>query len=258
MDSAVFYSFLSAFLVSLISFVGVVTLSFRRVLLDRFLFLLISLSAGALLGDAFIHLLPEVVEVSGGFTLKISFLVLLGIVGFLFLEKFVLWHHHHTIETPEDHAKQEHHHSHALGTMNMIGGALHDFLDGMIIAASFLVSPVVGIGTTIAVILHEIPQEIGDFGVFIHSGFSVKKALLINFLSGLLGLAGVLFVLVLHQSSELVTGYLIPFTAGAFIYIAGSDLIPEIKKQTMTLHSVLQLFVLVLGILSMFLLTFLE
>ncbi|MGE3279321.1 MAG: ZIP family metal transporter [Candidatus Altimarinota bacterium] len=258
MSSVVLYSLSSAFLVSLISFVGVITLSFKRQWLHKILFFIISLAAGALLGDAFIHLLPEIVEESGEFSVQISLLVLLGILSFLVLEKFVLWHHHHEIETPEDHAQHQHHHQHSLGIMNMIGGALHDFLDGMVIAASFLVSPLVGVSTTIAVILHEIPQEIGDFGVFIHSGFGVRKALLINFFSGLLGLVGAGVVLLLNEQSEVMAQYLIPFTAGAFIYIAGSDLIPELKKEKVPLNSVIQLFSLILGIVIMYALTWLE
>lgn len=258
MDSPLFYTIVATFLVSLMGFSGLLTLSFKREWLHKILFIIISLSAGALFGDALIHLLPEAVEEAGGFTMMISLLVIAGILIFFILEKFVMWHHHHAIETPEDHAEERHHHPHSLGTMNILGGALHDVIDGMAIAASFLISPVVGISTTIAVILHEIPQEIGDFGVLIHSGYSVKRALLYNFLSGLLGiLVGVLVVLI-GDRSELVSPYLVPFTAGAFIYIAGSDLIPELKKETLTYRSLIQLVALISGILMMVALTFLE
>jgi|CXWL01.1.fsa_nt_gi zinc and cadmium transporter len=258
MDSVLLNTFVATFLVSLMGFSGLLTLSFRREWLPEILFIIISLSAGALFGDALIHLLPEAVEEAGGFTLTISLLVITGILTFFILEKFVLWHHHHTIETPEDHAEHRHHHPHSLGLMNIFGGALHDVIDGMAIAASFMISPVVGVSTTIAVILHEIPQEIGDFGVLIHSGYSVKKALFINFFSGLLGvLAGVL-VIIIGAQSELLLPYLIPFTAGAFVYIAGSDLIPELKKETITSRSLLQLVALFGGILMMVGLTFLE
>lgn len=258
MSTVVLYALLSTFFVSLVSFVGIATLSLKRAWLHKILLFIISLAAGALLGDVFIHLLPEVVEETGEFSVQISIMVLVGILAFLVLEKYVLWHHHHEIETPEDHALHQHHHPHSLGIMNMVGGALHDFLDGMVIAASYLVSPLVGISTTLAVILHEIPQEFGDFGVFIHSGFSVKKALLINFMSGLLGIAGAILVLVLSEQSETIAQYLIPFTAGAFIYIAGSDLIPEINKEKVPLNSFLQLFSLILGIVIMYALTWLE
>lgn len=258
MSDAFLFSVLSAFLVSLISFVGLVTLSFKRRWLDKALFVLISLAVGALLGDTFLHLLPEVVEESGEFSVQISLMVLLGIITFLVLEKFVLWHHHHSIETPQDHARDRHHHTQSLGVMNMIGGALHDFIDGMVIATGFLVSPLVGFSTALAVILHEIPQEIGDFGVFIHSGFTTNKALLINFLSGLLGIVGVLVVFALSEQSETISEYLIPFTAGAFIYIAGSDLMPELKKEKFAVYSLLQLLSLLIGLFLMYALTLME
>lgn len=258
MESPLLYTIVATFLVSLMGFSGLLTLSFNRDWLHRILFVIVSLSAGALFGDALIHLLPEAVEEAGGFTLTISLFVILGILVFFILEKFVLWHHHHDIETPEDHAKHRHHHPHPVGIMNIFGGALHDVLDGMVIAASFLIDPVVGVGTTIAVILHEIPQEIGDFGVLIHSGYSVKRALLYNFFSGLLGvLAGVLVVVFGHQSEQVIH-YLVPFTAGAFMYIAGSDLIPELKKEMLTHRSLFQFLALVVGVGVMYALTLFE
>lgn len=256
--SVAWYAILGTLLVSLVAFVGVFTLSFRRQWLDEILFLLISLSAGALLGDTFFHLLPEVVETAGAFDLSISFFVLVGIVTFFFLEKFVIWHHHHTIETPEDHAQHHHHHPHSVGVMNLIGDGLHNLIDGMVIAASFLISPAVGVATTIAVILHEIPQEIGDFGVLIHSGFSVRRALFFNFLSGLVAVFGAVIVLVIGDHTDLFLPYLLPFISGGFIYIACSDLIPELKKEIVTHRSLFQFFALIVGIGLMYLLTFLE
>lgn len=259
MDSpVVLYSLVSTILVSLMSFAGIVTLSFQRRWLDKCLFLLISLSAGALLGDVFIHLLPEIIEEHGGLTPMVSLLVLCGIIGFFVLEKFLIWHHHHSIETPEDHRQHQHTHTRSLGVMNLIGDAFHNLLDGMIIAASFMISPVVGVSTTIAVILHEIPQEIGDFGVLIHSGFSVKRGLLFNFLTGSLAIFGALLVLVIGSTTESLLYYLIPFTAGGFIYIAGSDLIPELKKERVVFNSFLQLLALLGGVGIMYALIWFE
>lgn len=258
MNSVVFYSLLSTFIVSIVSFVGIFTLSFKRVWLDKMLFLLISLSAGALLGDVFIHLLPEVVEENGGLPMMVSLLILAGILGFFILEKFLIWHHHHTIETPEDHRQHHHTHTRSLGVMNLVGDAFHNLLDGMIIAASFMISPVVGVGTTIAVILHEIPQEIGDFGVLIHSGFSVKKGLFFNFLTGSVSVLGALIVLYIGEQFEMILEYLIPFTIGGFIYIAGSDLIPELKKERVVMNSFYQLLALLTGIALMYGLTWFE
>jgi len=258
MNAASWYAILSTLVVSLVAFVGLFTLSFRRQWLDEMLFVLISLSAGALLGDTFFHLLPEVIEEAGVFDHRMALLVLSGIITFFLLEKFVIWHHHHTIETPEDHAKHHHHHPHSIGVMNLIGDALHNLIDGMVIAASFLISPAVGVATTLAVILHEIPQEIGDFGVLIHSGFTVRKALFFNFLSGSVAVLGALIVLFVGDHTEVILPYVVPFISGGFIYIACSDLIPELKKEIVTHRSLIQLLALIGGIVLMYLLTFLE
>lgn len=252
MDTSLLYSLLATFLVSVISFVGLLTLSFRRQFLHRILFLLISLSAGALLGDVFFHLLPELIHDTGGMTVGISAYILTGIVAFFVLEKFLIWHHHHDIETPEEHEHHQHAHQWAIGRMNLIGDAFHNLLDGMIIAGSFMINPVVGVGTTVAVLLHEIPQEIGDFGVLIHSGYSVKKALFLNFVTALTAVLGALITWWWGSVNDDFLAVLVPLTAGGFIYIAGSDLIPELKKQGKVGESLKQLVALVLGILIMY------
>lgn len=224
----------------------------------RIIFVLISLSAGALLGDVFFHLLPELTEETGGLTTSQGTYILGGIILFFILEKFIIWHHCHGIETPEDHKKGEHSHSHSIGYMNLIGDGLHNFIDGMIIAASYLINIPIGIATTIAVILHEIPQEIGDFGVLIHSGFSTKKALLFNLLSASLSILGALIAYSIGGTNEFFLEAIIPIVAGGFIYIAGSDLIPELKKHTKVSESLLQLTALMLGMLMMYGLIFIE
>lgn len=196
-------------------------------------------AAGGLLGDSFLHLLPEAVK-KEGFSLEISLATLAGLLLFFVLEKFVSWRHCH-IPTSQKHP-------HPLGLMNLIGDGFHNFIDGMIIAGSFLNSIPLGITTSIAVILHEIPQEIGDFGVLLYSGFGKTKALVFNFISALMAVLGA--ILVLGIGSKL-TGFLeliIPFTAGGFIYIAGADLLPELQKETELTKSGLQLTGLLLGI----------
>jgi zinc and cadmium transporter len=258
MNTVVVYTLVSTVLVSMLSLIGLVTLSIKTAFLNRILFLLISLSAGALLGDVFFHLLPEITEVHGGFTPGISGLILVGIVSFFVLEKFLIWHHHHGVESPREHAHGEHAHTRLLGVMNLVGDGFHNLLDGMIIAASYMISPAVGFSTTLAVLLHEIPQEIGDFGVLIHSGYTVKKALLFNFLSAVLAIFGALFVLYVGDGSERFVSIIIPLIAGGFIYIAGSDLIPELKKQNSTSQSFAQLFALLVGMGLMWLLLFVE
>lgn len=254
---------LGTFVVSLISFSGLLVFTLNKTALQRFLIILISFSAGSLLGDAFIHLLPEAVEEAGGFNPALSFNLLSGIVIFFMLEKFILWHHHHFIETPQDHEKEngspspevlpEHR---SLRVVNIVGDAIHNMLDGMIIAVSFTISPVVGISTTLAVILHEIPQEISDLGVLIHAGLPIKKAVWYNFFSGTVAIFGAILVILLQKQSQAVITGLVPFTAGAFIYIAASDLIPELKKTPHSLASIAQLLSLLSGIALMYALLF--
>lgn len=233
------YSFGSVFVVSLISFVGLFTFLLRDEALEKTLLFLVSFSAGALFGDAFIHLLPEAAAESG-FTLGISLSLLSGIAVFFILEKFIHWRHCH-IPTSE-------HHPHPVAFMNLVGDGMHNFIDGLVIGASYMASIPVGIATTLAVILHEIPQEIGDFGVLLHAGYSKKKALFFNFLSALTAVFGVLAAIFIGEYIKGITSFLIPFAAGGFIYIAGSDLIPELHKETEPRKSLVQLIAFAAGI----------
>lgn len=235
--------------VSLLSFVGVFALSLGENRIRKFLLYLVSFAAGALFGDALLHLLPEAfLSDNSGVTVPLS--VLAGILAFFVLEKVIHWHHCHTMEECE--------HTKALGITNLIGDGVHNLVDGVVIAGSFLVSVPLGITTTIAVALHEIPQEISDFGVLLHAGYSVKRALFYNFLSALGAVAGVLLVFGVHGIEGSIDLYLVPFTAGGFIYIAGSDLIPELKKESRLSRTLLQFVFLALGMLVMLALRFLE
>ena len=136
--------------------------------------------------------------------------------------------------------------------MNLFGDAVHNFIDGLIIAASFLIDIKLGITTTFAVALHEIPQEIGDFGVLRHAGFSKLKALTYNLLTALTAVLGGILGYFLQSSTELVTLFLLPFAAGGFLYISASDLIPEIRKELNAKKSLLNLMVFLAGILIMY------
>lgn len=233
------YTLTSVIVVSLMGFAGALTLPLRGDALKKIVLFLVSFAAGALFGDAFIHLLPEAVAESG-FTPAISLSLITGILVFFVLEKIICWRHCH-IETSAEHP-------HPFAWMNLIGDAFHNFIDGMVIAGSYLASPQIGFTTTIAVILHEIPQEIGDYGVLIHGGFGRITALFMNFGVQLTAILGALFILALNLKTEGLTSSLIPFTAGGFIYIAGSDLIPEMHKEMGTIRSVIQLLSLMLGI----------
>lgn len=243
------YILLSVIIVSLISVIGILFIFLKRKTLDNLLIFLVSLAAGSLLGGAFLHLLPEVVE-NNGFSVNVAFLILGGILIFFAIENFLHWRHCH-IQTCDEH-------KHHLGIMNLIGDGAHNFIDGLIIAASYFVSIPAGIATTLAVIMHEIPQEIGDFGVLIYDGFSKKKALLFNFFSALTAVIGAIIGIIFAGKSAVFSYIVMPLAIGGFIYIAGSDLIPEIHKNQKKVFSFRNLAGIILGILIMYALTLLE
>lgn len=243
------YTIISVFIVSLISLVGILTFSVRQTTLEKMLVYLVSLSAGTLLGDAFIHLLPEAFKNSQE-KLAVSFSVLAGILAFFILEKFIHWRHCHKLPCKE--------HPHPFSYIILVGDGVHNFIDGMIIAAGFIASIPIGIATTIAVILHEIPHEIGDFGSLVYGGFSKARALWFNLLSALTAVLGALCVLVINLNVSKISDFLVPFAAGGFIYVASSDLIPEMHKHTGVKKSIGQLFVFVMGIIFMMSLLLLE
>ncbi len=233
------YTLLSVSIVSVISLVGVFALSIKTEILKKVLLYLVSFSAGALFGDAFIHLLPEAVR-EDGFGINVSLSILSGIVVFFILEKFIHWHHYHD---PNSKA-----HVHSFAITNLLGDSLHNFIDGLIIGVSYLVSIPVGVATTIAVVLHEIPQEIGDFGVLIHGGFTKTKALFFNFLTALMAVLGAVVALIIGSQTASITTILVPFAAGGFIYVAGTDLIPEMHKEVKIKKSFFQLLFFLFGI----------
>ena len=240
----------SVILISIISFIGLFTISINQKKLKKILIYLISFSAGALLGDTFIHLLPEIIK-KNNFNLSTSIYILSGIGIFFVLEKFIHWQHCHGNITQENHV-------HPFAYMNLIGDALHNFIDGAIIAASYLISVPAGIATTIAVAVHEIPQEIGDFGVLLHGGFTKTKALFLNFISALASILGAIITIFAGNTIQNIEIFLIPIAAGGFIYIAGSDLIPELHKETNIKKSIIQLISLILGAVTMLALLLLE
>lgn len=245
--------------VSLLSFIGAFTLLFRDALLKRIVFILVSVSVGALLGDALLHIIPEIFESEVNKS-YLSISIFAGIFFFFILEKFLRFRHSHgEVEESKDSLEA---HSHA-GTKHLkyiinSADALHNLLDGAIITSGFLVSPELGWTTTLAVVLHEIPQEIADFGVLIHSGMSKKMALLSNFISALFAFLGALLVYSFGSISESLTNIILAFAGGGFIYIACSDLVPELHKTTSPRHSLVQVVSIILGFVLMFLLLYLE
>jgi zinc and cadmium transporter len=233
-------SLASVIVVSLISLIGVVTFLISTSRLKGLLLFFVSFAAGAMIGDAFIHIMPEAVK-QYGFTLSISLYFIMGMMVFFVLEKFIHWRHCH-VPTSKNHP-------HPFVYMNLLGDSVHNFIDGMVIAGSYIVSTPVGIATTIAVIFHEIPQEIGDFSVLIHGGFSKAKALFFNFITALTAVLGAVLSLLIAGRFENYSMFLLPFTAGGFMYIAGSDLIPELHKESASSSkSTLQFLGIVLGV----------
>jgi zinc and cadmium transporter len=242
------YSFLSVIAVSLVSLIGLFTISIRENNLKKLIPYFVSFSVGGLLGDALLHLLPEAIELNG--TLNLSLFVLIGIITSFVIEKYVQWRHCH-IPTSKQHP-------HPFAIMNLVGDSVHNLIDGLIIGASYMTSFSLGVTTTLAIVFHEIPQEIGDFGVLIHGGFKRKKALLLNFLTALAAIAGTAISLLLGSFVSGLNNFLVPFAMGSFIYIASSDLIPELHKETEPKKSLLQFLTMSLGIALMYLFLFFE
>ena len=237
------YIIIFTLLGSVVSLIGGILLFIREKAVYKVAHLLASFAAGALLATAFIDLLPEAFEAAehSGSDVNIFTWVLLGFLFFFLIERFIYWFHHH--HSPEEHQKDQ-----AVVPLIIFGDSIHNFIDGVAIAASFLVSVPLGIVTTFAVAAHEIPQEIGDFGVLLHKGLKKTKVLLINLLSSLAALVGAILT---YNLGEVVEGYLPVFlaiTAGFFIYIAASDLIPEIHSGERTGAAYLETLTLFLGV----------
>ncbi len=237
---------LATLAISVISLIGIFTLSLKDKLVQKMLIVLVGLSSGALMGGAFLHLLPEAQEKAEESNINIFTWTLIAFIIFFIIEKVLHWRHCH----------KEKCEVHTFGTMNLIGDAVHNFIDGLIIATGFMVNPALGISTTIAIALHEIPQEIGDFGVLLFSGYTKTKALFFNFLTALTALTGGIVGYYLIEYSENIELYLLPIAAGGFIYIAASDLIPEIRKEKSLVKSIVSFSFFIVGILIMYLVKF--
>ncbi|MCF7836047.1 MAG: ZIP family metal transporter [Candidatus Marinimicrobia bacterium] len=242
--STLFYIIISTFSITLCVWVALLFLFIKKNVLSKIVLYLVSLSAGAMMGGAFLHLLPEALEKIEGIGI---FVIVLASFSFFFLiEKFFHWRHCHKDKCSV----------HTFGYMNLFGDSVHNFIDGLVLAAAFIIDIKLGVVTTLAVALHEIPQEVGDFGVLIYAGFKRKTALFINYgvatsviLGGVVG-----YFLSLHLGG--VLPYLLPFTAGGFIYIAAADLMPEIKKENSLVKSLISFGVFLVGVCLMFLLRF--
>ncbi len=261
MTITIFYIFASILIVSLVSLVGIFFLFLKDETLKELSFTFISLAVGALLGGAFLHILPEVYkEVPGN---QVSFAILLGIFSFFMLEKVLHWHHDHNAHSIENERCATCNESlpnkpRPLGKMVIFSDALHNILDGALIASAFILSPAAGLAATAAVLLHEVPQEIADFGVLLHAGFSKLKAMIFNFLSALTAFLGAGIVIFAQEFADKSMPLFSAFAAGSFLYIAMSDLIPELHKKKRGSELVLQFSVILLGVLFMWILKLFE
>ncbi len=238
---------ISTSLISIFSLLGLLTLSLKEDLLKKIILILVSLSAGTLLGGAFFHLIPEAMaeldsNIAMGFTL-------FGFSFFFVLEKILHYGHCHKNGCTDDHI---------IGYINLFADGFHNIIDGLVISAAFLTNPFLGIVTTFAMVLHEIPQEIGDYGLLIHSGMEKNKALSLNFVVATFVVIGGIIGFYLSGIVDSFTLYLLPFTAGGFIYISACDLIPEIHKEHNIKKWITNFTVFLIGAMIMVSLTLLE
>lgn len=251
--STIEYILLFVLLGSVGSLVGGIVLLSNEKFALRVSHFLASFAAGTLLGTAFFDLLPEAQHMveeayeTGGEEMNIFFWTLIGILSFFLLERFMHWFHHH-----EEH-HQPHEETKTTIPLIIISDTIHNFLDGVVIAATFLVSIPLGIVTTLAVATHEIPQEIGDFGLMLHKGLSRKKILLVNVLSAGAALAGALLTYAIGEGIDAYLPVLLSVTAGFFIYIAASDIIPEIHYEKRRRHALIETGLLLVGVLLIYL-----
>ena len=227
--------------VSIISLIGIFSLLLSERLLKQILILLVGFGAGGLIGGAFLHLLPEAMEHTGDFTRPFVY-VILGFIFFFILEKYLYWRHCHKDKCEV----------HTFAYLNLIGDGIHNFIDGLIIGASFMADLRVGLAATSAIILHEVPQELGDFGILVYGGFSRTKALFYNLLSASTAIIGTIAGYYFSGQIEGFSNVLLSFAAGGFIYIASCDLIPELHKQPNLKSAASSMLLFILGIAMMF------
>lgn len=245
------YIIIATLAVSLLSLVGL-SIFFKKRYSKKIMEATVSLAAAVLLGNVFFHMLPEIVEEAQheGFDFHtLSFWILISIVFFFFTEKYLHWHncHHH-----DNHGEHEHNENckHPLGINILIGDGLHNLLDGMAIAASFMLSTELGVLATIAIALHEIPQEISDFSLLLYAGYSKTKALLWNLASALTALVGGLITYFLTNTGN-TNLILTSIAAGSFLYIALSDIMPHLHNNKHA-HYKTQVIWFVIGLLIIY------
>lgn len=230
----------ASILVSVVSLIGIFSLLLNEKLLNRILILLVGFGAGGLIGSSFLHLIPETLENSKDFALSFLY-VILGFILFFVLERYFFWRHCH----------KEGCEIHPFTYLNLVGDFIHNFGDGLIIGVSFFADIRIGIVSTLAIIMHEVPQELGDFGILIYGGLSKFKALVFNYISATAAILGTVIGYFFASHINNFSSILLPFAAGGFIYIASCDLIPELHRQPDIKKSSISMLFFILGILLM-------
>jgi zinc and cadmium transporter len=225
---------LSTLIISLLSLIGAFFLGMDQNRLQKVIFSLVSFATGALIGGALLHLLPESLKLG----IYAFYSLIIGILVFFILEKFLYWRHCHREECDV----------HTFTYLNLIGDGLHNFTDGIVIAASFIVDIRLGLSTSIAIALHEIPQELGDFGILVYGGFTIKRALFFNLLSAITCIFGGLVTYIFSSYTSALKIPLLAFSAGGFLYIALVDLLPELRTRISLRDSITQSTFIILGI----------
>ena len=233
--------------VALVSLIGALFFYVSEIRLKKWMPSLIAVAVGVLLGDAFLHLIPDAMERLPGSESSVALWVLIGIISFVFLESGLQWRHYHELKSPHEGEDD----IASFAKMNLVGDGAHNFVDGVLITASFLADPALGVATTVAIVLHEIPQEISDVAVLIQGGFSRRRAVLLNFCCATACLVGAMSTLLFTQLMELNLTAMLAFTAGGFIYIATSDLVPLLRGKALRSSIPVQFAFTLVGIMSM-------
>jgi zinc and cadmium transporter len=242
------YTILSVIVVSLVSIFVALPFLIKKRFSEKFLLFMLSFSVGTLLGAAFLHFLPEIVE--EGYTLNSSIYILAGFFVFFVIERLVHWHHAKK-NMKKIECSASHSHAYHLAPINLIGDGIHNLLDGVVIAVAYAVSVPLGLVATITIIFHEIPQEMSDFAILLYSGLSKKKAVMFNFFSALTALVGAVVALLLLNTVQQFVPLVMAFALGSFVYIAASSLVPELHKHCEIKQTIMHLFAITFGVVLM-------
>ncbi|MHA1792587.1 MAG: ZIP family metal transporter [Promethearchaeota archaeon] len=275
MSLNIILGFIAISFISVLSLVGIFFISLKQGTLDKILFILIAFATGTILASAILDLIPESIHnvgelIDSGTNISESIpftMSILGFIAFFILERFIYWFHGHVHENPEKHEMTcqeniggfinensgEKSKIKSFALLNLVGDGLHNFMDGMIIMIAFALDVKSGVVVMLAVFFHELPQEIGDYGILIFGGFSSKKALIFNFISALFSLLGGFLALFFSGTIESFKASFLAFAGGGFIYISAAELMPEIIKEKNLKKSVIQAAIFIVGIITIYL-----